>query len=142
MQGRRGERAMVEPSDIGRCGEIKEKLVVDMDVGLEVEDEVFFADLSKQIALLIMDDEDGQETFLLQSPSTSFQQWQASPPSSQPAAWPMFFSQQACGGMVGGTGVFIPRTSVPRKKRRSGRPRQPRKTKLDANAKQQQPEAM
>ena len=30
-----------------------------MEVAMEVEDDVFFADLNKQISLLIMDNEDG-----------------------------------------------------------------------------------
>lgn len=36
-------------------------------MAMEVEDDVFFADLSKQIALLIMDDDDDQE-FPVQRP--------------------------------------------------------------------------
>ncbi|KHG11337.1 hypothetical protein F383_11784 [Gossypium arboreum] len=40
-----------------------------MEVAVELEDDLFFADLSKQISLLIMDDEDSVST----CPSVSFQ---------------------------------------------------------------------
>lgn len=43
-----------------------------MEVAVEIEDDVFFADLSKQINLLIMDDDD-EEDLVTHSPSVSFQ---------------------------------------------------------------------
>lgn len=39
-----------------------------MEVALELEDDLFFADLSKQISLLIMDEEEDQEHPLASSP--------------------------------------------------------------------------
>jgi len=48
---------------------------------MEVDDDVFFADLSKQIALLIMDDDSKGEEFPVQSPPVHVQ---VSPFSSSP----------------------------------------------------------
>lgn len=43
-----------------------------MEVAVELEDDLFFADLSKQISLLIMDDDDDQDP-VARCPSVSFQ---------------------------------------------------------------------
>ncbi|GMP77039.1 hypothetical protein CsSME_00033455 [Camellia sinensis var. sinensis] len=43
-----------------------------MEVAMEVEDDVFFADLNKQISLLIMDDDDGDDP-VAHCPSVSLQ---------------------------------------------------------------------
>lgn len=37
-------------------------------MAVEVEDDIFFADLNKQISLLIMDDDEEEELFQSQSP--------------------------------------------------------------------------
>lgn len=105
--------------------------MVEMDVALELEDDVFFADLSKQIALLIMDDDDEEEAFRLQYPSVSFQAFSH---ASQPMAASPFLYEQACTREIRGTGVFIPRSSLPRRKHRTGRSRQPDKPKPSVSA--------
>ncbi|KAF8015685.1 hypothetical protein BT93_H1260 [Corymbia citriodora subsp. variegata] len=65
---------------------------------LDVEDDVYFADLSKQISLLIMDEDE-------HLPVT---QWPSAPP-------------QVCVRESKGTGVFIPRCSQPRRRSKHGR---------------------
>ncbi|CAA7388717.1 unnamed protein product [Spirodela intermedia] len=103
-----------------------------MDVAVELEDDLFFADLSRQIALLIFDEEEEEEDegFPLRwCPSHSFQAFSLH--TSSPGA------AIACGGeQVKGTGVFIPQSSLPRWRRRPGRPRRPApvKAKMAAGA--------
>ncbi|KAK1294683.1 hypothetical protein QJS10_CPA16g01378 [Acorus calamus] len=83
---------------------------------MDVEEDVFFADLSKWISLLILDDED--EDGLI-DPSLSLQALSHTainpiPPSIIPY-------EQSCPREIKGTGVFIPRCSVPNRKNRSNK---------------------
>ncbi|KAJ6725418.1 hypothetical protein OIU79_003736 [Salix purpurea] len=84
-------------------------------MAMELEDDLFFADLSKQISLLIMDDEDPVTTF----PPVSFQAFSR---GSYPSAPSHFIHEQTCRReSCKGTGVFIPKSSHPRRKHRQGR---------------------
>lgn len=91
---------------------------VDMEVAVELEDDLFFADLSKQISLLIMDDDDDQDP-VARCPSVSFQTFSG---ANYPIAGP-YLQEQICRREISskGTGVFIPRSSQPRRKQRQGR---------------------
>ncbi|KAL0434452.1 UNVERIFIED_CONTAM: hypothetical protein Slati_2779500 [Sesamum latifolium] len=80
-----------------------------MEGGLEFEDDVFFAHLSKQISLLIMDDE--EEDLLIANRALT----QAVHPGVQPS-FPSYDQQKFCKIESKGTGVFIPRSSHPRRK--------------------------
>ncbi|XAR57231.1 hypothetical protein NMG60_11025292 [Bertholletia excelsa] len=82
---------------------------------MEVEDDVFFADLNKQISLLIMDDD---EDPVAHCPTVSFQ---ALSRAIHPAAQPPFTHQHACRRESKGTGVFIPQLSHQRRKSRQGK---------------------
>lgn len=87
-----------------------------MEVAMEVidQDDVFFADLSKQISLLIMDDED-----LPDRPSASFQVFsRVIHPSTQSQ---VFYEQTSRRDQSKGTGVFIPRSTQPGRKSKQGR---------------------
>ncbi|KAL1543219.1 hypothetical protein AAHA92_20224 [Salvia divinorum] len=83
-----------------------------MEAALELEDDVFFKDLSKQISLLIMDDDD--DLSLSHSPPLNHQAFstQASNPATRGAS---FFSyghhHQSRKRESKGTGVFIPRST-------------------------------
>ncbi|XP_031493716.1 uncharacterized protein LOC116259880 [Nymphaea colorata] len=97
-----------------------------MDLKLQEEDDgLYFADLNKQISLLIMDDEDQslQPLSFSSNPPTSLQ---AASHASQPAGMPfpavyeLYMRTESKG-----TGVFIPRATLPRKKCRSGRANAP-----------------
>ncbi|KAK7860563.1 uncharacterized protein LOC112035241 [Quercus suber] len=93
-----------------------------MEVAMEVEDDSFFADLSKQISLLIMDDdeEDPVTNCPSVSPSVSLQDF--SPAIHPPTQLPQFlYHEQTCKRESKGTGVFIPQLSQPRRKHRQGR---------------------
>ncbi|KAF5452470.1 hypothetical protein F2P56_027465 [Juglans regia] len=88
-----------------------------MEVTMEVEDDLFFADLSKQISLLIMDEE--EEDPVANFP-VSLQEFSRAiyPPERLP---PILYVQ-TCRRESKGTGVFIPQSSLPRrKKHRQGR---------------------
>ncbi|XP_058076972.1 uncharacterized protein LOC131225463 [Magnolia sinica] len=87
-----------------------------MEVSMEVEDDVFFADLSKQIALLIMDDED--ERSHAHCPSVSLQAFSH---VYHPLTTPAVVYDPNCMRGSKGTGVFIPRSSLPRRRNRSTR---------------------
>ncbi|OAY55825.1 uncharacterized protein LOC110611231 [Manihot esculenta] len=84
-----------------------------MEVAIELEDDLFFADISKQISLLVMeDDEDPVANY----PSVSFQDFsRANYPTASSAC--MYEQRRESKG----TGVFIPRSSQPRRKHRQGR---------------------
>ncbi|KAK9139679.1 hypothetical protein Scep_009360 [Stephania cephalantha] len=87
---------------------------------MEVEDDLFFADLSKQLALLIMDDD---EDPVVHCPSVSLQALSRvhhHHTSSTTAPSP-FTYQQVYTRESKGTGVFIPRSSMPRRKNRQGK---------------------
>ncbi|XP_057475831.1 uncharacterized protein LOC130763843 [Actinidia eriantha] len=86
---------------------------------MEVEDDVFFADLNKQISLLIMDDDDDKKPASHCRPSVSPQAFSRAvyPPTKPPLSY-----QQTCTRESKGTGVFIPQSSHPRRKiNRQGR---------------------
>ncbi|CAN1129417.1 hypothetical protein LINPERPRIM_LOCUS17427 [Linum perenne] len=85
---------------------------------MEFEDDLFFADLSKQISLLIMDD-DEQDPVAAVSSSVSFQAYSRS--NYPTAVQSPFMYEQSCRRESKGTGVFIPQSSVPRRKQRQGR---------------------
>ncbi|KAI3469531.1 hypothetical protein Pfo_026194 [Paulownia fortunei] len=84
-----------------------------MEAALELEDDVFFKDLSKQISLLIMDDD---EDPLAHCPSVNLQAFtQAIHPARQASF--LNYDQQTSRRESKGTGVFIPRSSShPRRK--------------------------
>ncbi|EOX92281.1 Uncharacterized protein TCM_001251 [Theobroma cacao] len=81
-----------------------------MEVAVELEDDLFFADLSKQISLLIMDDD---EDPVARCPSVSFQAFSG---ANYPIAQHSYLHDQICRRESKGTGVFIPRSSQPRRK--------------------------
>ncbi|KAL2244072.1 uncharacterized protein LOC105156970 [Sesamum indicum] len=81
-----------------------------MEGGLEFDDDVFFAHLSKQISLLIMDDDDDEDLLIANRALT-----QAVHPEVQ-ASFPSYDQQKFCKIESKGTGVFIPRSSHPRRK--------------------------
>ncbi|XP_059632554.1 uncharacterized protein LOC132275159 [Cornus florida] len=83
---------------------------------MEVEDDVFFADISKQISLLIMDDEEDK---VAHCPSVTLQAFSRTVHPSTQSPYPN--SQSTCRGESKGTGVFIPRSSPPSRKNRHGR---------------------
>ena len=92
-----------------------------MDVALEFEDDLFFADLSKQISLLIMDDD---EIPISNWNSSSLQpQVVSETVLNQPMTQASSLYEQSCRReMSKGTGVFIPKLSQPRRKgNRQGR---------------------
>ncbi|WCJ23690.1 hypothetical protein M5689_005704 [Euphorbia peplus] len=85
---------------------------------MELEDDLYFADLSRQISLLIMDDD---EVPVSSYPCVSFQDLTSRGnyyPSRAPSP---FVVEQNCRRESKGTGVFIPRSSQPRRKNRQGR---------------------
>ncbi|KAL5541637.1 hypothetical protein UlMin_009347 [Ulmus minor] len=86
-----------------------------MEVAQEIEDDLFFADLSRQISRLIMDDD---EDPLANCPSVSLQAFSRAihPPVQSP-----FISEQTCRRESKGTGVFIPQSTQPRRRHRQGR---------------------
>ncbi|XAR54640.1 hypothetical protein NMG60_11029869 [Bertholletia excelsa] len=82
---------------------------------MEVEDDMFFADLNKQISLLIMDDDEDAEHTITHYPSFPLQ---AISRAIHPALQPSFYHHQACKIESKGTGVFIPRLLNPKRKKR------------------------
>ncbi|KAI3459356.1 hypothetical protein Pfo_016019 [Paulownia fortunei] len=86
-----------------------------MEANLELEYDVFFADLSKQISLLIMDDD--EDSLIAHCPSVNLQAFnQAIHPAATQASF-LSYDQQTCSKRESkGTGVFIPRSSHPRRK--------------------------
>ncbi|KAJ8500481.1 hypothetical protein OPV22_011033 [Ensete ventricosum] len=99
-------------------------------MAVEVEDDVFFADLSKQIALLIMDDE---EEFPVQCPQLPVQDLPYMPQVMMPP--PYGYELLAYRRESKGTGVFIPRSAAPRRKNNN---RSRRSTAADSNTTQRQ----
>ncbi|KAF7837245.1 hypothetical protein G2W53_005727 [Senna tora] len=96
-----------------------------MDVGVELEDDLFFADLSKQISLLIMDEDEDEEHPLASSHPQPLQAFSGvvhlhhhhhpPPPLS------VIVYEQSLRRESKGTGVFIPQSTQPRRKHRRGR---------------------
>ncbi|XP_039056775.1 uncharacterized protein LOC120199849 [Hibiscus syriacus] len=88
-------------------------------MAVELEDDLFFADLSRQISLLIMDDDDGgDEDQVSRCPSVSFQTFSG---ANYPVTQSPYVHEQICRRESKGTGVFIPKASKPRRKNRQGR---------------------
>ncbi|KAK7348291.1 hypothetical protein VNO80_22842 [Phaseolus coccineus] len=87
-----------------------------MEVALELEDDLFFADLSKQISLLIMDED---EHPLPSSPQQHH--FQAFSGSLHPPPQSAILYEHALRRQTKGTGVFIPQSTQPRRKPRKGR---------------------
>ncbi|CAA0812261.1 Unknown protein [Striga hermonthica] len=84
-----------------------------MEAALELEDDIFFKDLSKQISLLIMDDDDP----LAQHPSLNLQALTHSiHPARQERPFLDYYHRQTNKNESKGTGVFIPRSSQFRRK--------------------------
>lgn len=93
-----------------------------MEVAMEVvvdDDDVFFADLNKQISLLIMDDDEHEIRPTMPSPAISLQAFARVHSTAQA---PILYQQIRCARESKGTGVFIPRSSQPRRKSRQRRP--------------------
>ncbi|RWR94746.1 hypothetical protein CKAN_02405500 [Cinnamomum micranthum f. kanehirae] len=76
---------------------------------MEVEDDSFFADLTKRISLLIMDEDDNADNSPACYPSVSQQSL------SHPMIQPFAYESTTCRRECKGTGVFIPRSSTPRR---------------------------
>ncbi|KAL5785469.1 hypothetical protein ACOSQ2_007861 [Xanthoceras sorbifolium] len=89
---------------------------------MEVEDDLFFADLSRQISLLIMDDDDHEDP-VARCPTVSFQPLSRANYPNPTAPSPFYCHEQSCRRESKGTGVFIPQSSQPRRnnKNRQGR---------------------
>lgn len=83
-----------------------------MEVAMELEDDLFFADLTKQISLLIMDDDDQDP--IATCPCVSRQAFSCAihPPVQVPA----YLYEQSCKRETKGTGVFIPQLTQARRK--------------------------
>ncbi|MED6158696.1 hypothetical protein PIB30_035238 [Stylosanthes scabra] len=92
-----------------------------MQVAMELEDDLFFADLSKEIALLIMEEEE-EDTFVT-SPAESLQAFSGAIYPTNPLPQFAFFYGQSLKRESKGTGVFIPQATQPRRnnKNRKGR---------------------
>ncbi|XP_019150078.1 PREDICTED: uncharacterized protein LOC109146861 [Ipomoea nil] len=91
---------------------------------MELEDDVFFADLSRQISLLIMDDED-VETSTTHSSSVSLQALAFSEVMHYPkigASSELMYEQMGRRESKG-TGVFIPCSSYPTKRNKNKQPK-------------------
>ncbi|TKY54036.1 hypothetical protein E2542_SST18442 [Spatholobus suberectus] len=86
-----------------------------MEVAVELEDDLFFADLSKQISLLIMDEDEDPFASCPRDPLQTFSG------SIHPAPQSAFLYEQALRRQSKGTGVFIPQSTQPRRKHRKGR---------------------
>ncbi|XP_061347940.1 uncharacterized protein LOC133293385 [Gastrolobium bilobum] len=86
-----------------------------MDVALELEDDLFFADLCKEIALLIMDED---EDPFASHPADSIQAFSG---AIHPPPQFVFLYEQPLRRESKGTGVFIPQATQPRRKHRKGR---------------------
>ncbi|KAL2339159.1 hypothetical protein Fmac_013605 [Flemingia macrophylla] len=83
---------------------------------MDLEDDLFYADLSKQISLLIMDED---EDPLASSNSDSLQNFSG---SIQPHPQCGFLFEEAMRTQISkGTGVFIPQSTKPRRKHRKGK---------------------
>lgn len=87
-----------------------------MEVALEMEDDLFFANLSKEIALLIMDED---EDPLASQPANSLQDF--SRVIHPPPQFDFFYDQALIRRESKGTGVFIPQATQPRRRYKKGR---------------------
>lgn len=85
-----------------------------MAVEVAMEDDLFFADLNRQISLLIDEDEDPVSHFPLVS-SQGFSQSMLVHPQILPSQYNLY--QENCIKDISkGTGVFIPQSSQPRRR--------------------------
>ncbi|KAL8047868.1 hypothetical protein ABFX02_07G028000 [Erythranthe guttata] len=116
-----------------------------MEGGLELDDDVFFKDLSKQISLLIMDDDEPADS-LVHRPSLNLQGYNNQGiinPARQEASSFVSYdnhnhnqNQTSKRDQSKGTGVFIPRSSSnPRRKNvnKQGRFNKPQISRADHN---------
>ncbi|XP_059311057.1 uncharacterized protein LOC132062524 [Lycium ferocissimum] len=86
---------------------------------MEGEDDLFFADLSKQISLLIMDDNEHENSSVYRSSADSVQAFSH---VMHPATRAPYVNEQNNRRETSkGTGVFIPLSSQPRRKNRQAR---------------------
>lgn len=97
---------------------------------MEMDDDAFYADLDRQISLLVTEDDD-LDSPLAYSPSASFQNYPQSIqyPNLQS---PIYYQIQPKGTTAReskGTGVFIPRSSQPRRKSKHGKHGAPHSSK-------------
>ncbi|KAG6538262.1 hypothetical protein ZIOFF_003375 [Zingiber officinale] len=86
-------------------------------MAVEAEDDVFFADLSRQIALLIMDDEEQLPVHMQYPPLPVHQELPYMPHIMMPPTYgydQVTYTRE----MSKGTGVFIPLSTTPRRKNR------------------------
>ncbi|KAK2358988.1 hypothetical protein P8452_77988 [Trifolium repens] len=88
-----------------------------MEGGMELEDDLFFADLSKQISLLIMDEDEDSHTSCRPNSIQSYYHGAIHPPPQSN----FMYEQVALRRQSKGTGVFIPQSTQPRRKQRKGR---------------------
>uniref|UniRef100_A0A2P2JDK4 Uncharacterized protein LOC8271592 n=1 Tax=Rhizophora mucronata TaxID=61149 RepID=A0A2P2JDK4_RHIMU len=84
-----------------------------MEVSMEFEDDLFFAELSKQISLLLIEDDEDPTAL----PTVSFQGSSGGNYATAPSP---FWYQKTCRRESKGTGVFIPQSFQPRRKHRQG----------------------
>ncbi|CAK8531062.1 unnamed protein product [Lathyrus sativus] len=105
-----------------------------MEVAIELDDDLFFANLSKEIALLIMDED---EDPLVPQPQNSFQAFSRA--IHPPPQFDIFYEQALVRRESKGTGVFIPQATQPRRKNKKGRsnsyskyPKQSQDTRMDS----------
>ncbi|CAJ2658411.1 unnamed protein product [Trifolium pratense] len=87
-----------------------------MEVAMELEDDLFFANLSKEIALLIMDED---EDPLVSQPPNSLQAYSRA--IHPPPQFDYFYEQALIRRESKGTGVFIPQATQPRRRHKKGR---------------------
>ncbi|XP_058757728.1 uncharacterized protein LOC131630983 isoform X2 [Vicia villosa] len=105
-----------------------------MEVAIELDDDLFFANLSKEIALLIMDED---EDPLVSQPQNSLQAFSRA--IHPPPQFDIFYEQALMRRESKGTGVFIPQATQPRRKNKKGRsnsyskyPKQSQGTRMDS----------
>lgn len=111
-----------------------------MAVEVALEDDLFFADLTRQISLLIDDDDgDGDDNYpVAHFPSISPQGYSGSMIQHPPIMPSQYLYQESCRRelMSKGTGVFIPQSSQPRRKYKQAKRSPPSYTTKSSNNKQ------
>ncbi|XP_021761076.1 uncharacterized protein LOC110725919 [Chenopodium quinoa] len=112
-----------------------------MALEVALEDDLFFADLNRQISLLIDDDNNDNDHYpVAHLHSISHQEYLGSMIHHPPIMPSQYLYQQNCRReiMSKGTGVFIPQSSQPRRKsKQTKRSSQSYTTKSNNNNKQQ-----
>ncbi|KAK9725455.1 hypothetical protein RND81_05G144900 [Saponaria officinalis] len=88
-----------------------------MAIEVTMEDDIFFADLNRQISMLIDDDNDNDDVHVSRFASVSRQEYprMVVHPQTIPLQYEMYRANHAR-EISKGTGVFIPQSSVPRKR--------------------------